>query len=94
VPKIAWYKFFTFFIVSFDTLNEPPHLHIAKGKSNRIYAAKIWLETLKFAETADMTKKELNLIQSIVRDNQKKLLALFAKAKAGKKIKPVELKLK
>jgi hypothetical protein len=35
MPKIAIYKFLTFFIFAFDAINEPPHLHIAKEKGNR-----------------------------------------------------------
>jgi hypothetical protein len=49
VPKIAIYKFLTFFIFAFDAINEPPHLHIAKEKGNRQRSAKIWLDTLKVA---------------------------------------------
>ena len=32
MPKIAVYKFLTFFIYAFDALNERPHLHIVKEK--------------------------------------------------------------
>jgi hypothetical protein len=32
MPKIAVYKFLTFFIFSYDALNEPPHLHVVKEK--------------------------------------------------------------
>ena len=41
MPKIAVYKFLTFFIYAFDALNEPPHLHIVKEKGNRQRSAKI-----------------------------------------------------
>jgi len=34
MPKIAVYKFLTFFIYAFDALNERPHLHIVKEKGN------------------------------------------------------------
>jgi hypothetical protein len=30
MPKIAIYKFLTFFIVAYDALKEPPHLHVVK----------------------------------------------------------------
>ena len=49
MPKIAFYKYFTFFIYMYDLLNEPLHLHVAKEKGNRTYAAKIWIETVEFA---------------------------------------------
>jgi hypothetical protein len=41
MPKIAIYKFLTFFIFAFDAIIEPPHLHIAKDKGNRQRSAKI-----------------------------------------------------
>ena len=53
MPKIAIYKFLTFFIFAFDAINEPPHLHIAKDKGNRQRSAKIQLETLKVAEKGE-----------------------------------------
>ena len=50
MPKIATYKFLTFFIYSFDALNEPPHLHVVKEKGSRQRSAKIWLHSLKFSD--------------------------------------------
>ena len=41
MPKIAVYKFLTFYIFAYDAQNEPPHLHIAKEKGNRQRFAKI-----------------------------------------------------
>lgn len=55
MPKIAVYKFLTFFIIATDTLNEPPHLHIAKEKGNRQRSAKIWLETFKVADKGSLS---------------------------------------
>ncbi len=50
MPKIAIYKFLTFYIFAYDTLNEPPHMHVAKEKGNRQRSAKIWLKTFEIAE--------------------------------------------
>jgi len=47
MPKIAIYKFLTFYIFSYDALNEPRHLPIAEEKGNRQQSTKIWLEHLK-----------------------------------------------
>jgi hypothetical protein len=58
MPKIAIHKFLTFFIFSYDALNEPPHLHIVKEKGNRQYSAKIWLETFEVAEKSTLPKRE------------------------------------
>jgi hypothetical protein len=65
MPKIAIYKFLTFFIFAYDALNEPPHLHIVKEKGNRQRSAKIWLETFKVAEKGTLNEKELNQRLSI-----------------------------
>ena len=94
MPKIAVFRFLTFFILSFDVLNEPPHLHISKTKKGREQAAKIWLKTLKFAEHGEMTQKEINLIRKLVKANQSKLIEAFENAKKGIKSNPVQLKLK
>jgi len=70
MPKIAIYKFLTFFIYAYDALNEPPHLHIAKAKGSRQRSAKIWLETFKVAETGTLNEKDLNLAISLMKKNQ------------------------
>ena len=57
MPKIAIYKFLTFFIFAYDALNEPPHLHIVKEKGNLQRSTKIWLETFKIAETGILKEK-------------------------------------
>ncbi len=59
MPKIAIYKFLTFFIFAYDALNEPPHLHIAKEKGNRQRSAKIWLKTLEIAERGSLSDIDL-----------------------------------
>lgn len=94
MPRIAFYKYLTFFIVSFDTLREPPHLHIAKEKGKRTYAAKIWLKTLRFSDEGSLTKEELNLVQKLVEKHQAELLKLFEKARKGQKFEPLKLSLK
>ena len=93
MPKIAVYKFLTFFIVSFDTLKEPYHLHISKSKGSRVRAAKIWIESLQFAESGDFSQTELNLIEKLVKKNQVILIKAFDDAKAGKKVNPIKLTL-
>lgn len=94
MPKIAFYKHFTFFIYMYDLLNEPLHLHVAKEKGNRTYAAKIWIETLEFAERGNFSQKELNLIRKLVENNREYLTSQCEKAKRGEKVKFAELKLK
>ncbi len=94
MPKIAVYKFLTFFAYMFDAVGgEPPHLHVSKTKSRSTRFAKIWLDSLEFAESGDFTEKELLLVTKLVTVNQAILLDLFHSARAGKKVKAVTLKL-
>jgi hypothetical protein len=94
MPKIAIYKFLTFFIFAYDALNEPPHLHIVKEKGTRQRSAKIWLETFKIAETGTGTlnDKELNQAISLIKKNQIILIDSFNKVKNGQKITTIKLK--
>jgi hypothetical protein len=92
MPKIAIYKYLTFFIFAYDAMNEPPHLHIVKEKGNQQRSAKIWLETLIIANKGSLTEKELNKAISLIRENQKELIAAFNKVKNGTKPKTLNLK--
>jgi hypothetical protein len=60
MPRIAVYKFLTFYIFSFDALNEPPHLHIVREKGVRQRSAKIWLHTMKVADQGTLNDSEIN----------------------------------
>lgn len=91
MPKIAVYNYLTFFIVMFDTMGEPPHLHVTKSKGGYATAAKIWLESLEFAKNGDLTQAELTLVRKLVEKNREKLLAAFEKARRGEKVKAIKL---
>jgi hypothetical protein len=92
MPKIAVYKFLTFYIFAFDAMNEPAHLHVAKEKGNRQRSAKIWLETLEVAEKGSLTGAELNQALKLIKENQEELIKAFNKVKAGKKVTTIKLK--
>lgn len=92
MPKIAIYKFLTFFIFAFDAINEPPHLHIAKEKGNRQRSAKIWLETLKVAGKGSLSETDLQQALKVIKENQAILIESFNKVKAGKKITTIKIK--
>lgn len=92
MPKIAIYKFLTFFIFAYDALNEPPHLHIVKEKGNRQRSGKIWLETFKVAEKGTLNEKELNQAISLIKKNQTILIDSLNKVKNGQKITTIKLK--
>ncbi len=92
MPKIAIYKQFIFFVYMHDLLNEPPHLHVVKNKS---FAndAKIWIETMLWAETGDLSAQEQNLIEKLVRQNRFQLLNAWNRGKKGEKIETLKLTL-
>jgi len=92
MPKIAVYKFLTFFIYAFDALNEPPHLHIVKEKGNRQRSAKIWLDTFEVTESGTLNEKELNLAIGLIKKNQALLNESFKKVKNSEKITTLKLK--
>lgn len=92
MPKIAIYKFLTFFIFSFDALKEPPHLHIAKERGNRQRSAKIWLKTLEIAERGSLSDADLNKAIKLIKNNKQILMDSFIKIKEGKKITTIIFK--
>ena len=91
MPRLAVYKFLTFYIFAYDAINEPPHLHIAKEKGNRQRSAKIWLGNLKFVDKGSLNQRELNLVQKLVKENQQLLLEQFDQVKRGNQIKTIRL---
>ena len=92
MPKIAVYKFLTFFIFSYDALNEPPHLHVVKEKGNRQKSAKIWLESFQVASKGSLTDNDLSMALRIIKNNQIILIDTFNKVKEGKKIATIKFK--
>ncbi len=92
MPKIATYKFLTFFIYAYDALNEPPHLHVVKEKGNRQRSAKIWLESLKAEEKGTLSDKELTEAIKIMKKYKAVLTDSFNKVKMGQKITTIKLK--
>ncbi len=92
MPKIAIYKFLTFFIFAFDAINEPPHLHIAKEKGNRQRSAKIWLDTFKVADKGSLSQTDLKQAIKVIKENQALLIESFNNVKAGKKITTIKIK--
>jgi hypothetical protein len=91
MPRIAVFKFLTFYIFSFDALNEPPHLHIVKEKGTRQRSAKIWLNTMKVADRGTLSDSEINQAIRLMKKHQESLIESFNKVKAGKKIKTLKL---
>ena len=92
MPKIAIYKFLTFYIFAYDALKEPPHLHIAKEKGNRQRSAKIWLTTLEVADKGSLSDSDLNQALNLIKNNQNVLIDSFNKVKEGIKVKTIKFK--
>ena len=91
MPKVAVFKFLTFFIFAFDALHEPPHLHIVKEKKKRQRSAKIWLTTLAVADRGSLSDKELNQALALIKKNRPALVQSFNDVKQGKKIITLQL---
>lgn len=92
MPKIAIYKFLTFYIFGYEALNEPPHMHVAKEKGNRQRSAKIWLKTLEVTEKGSLSDADLNKALRIIKDNQQIFIDAFNNVKEGKKVKTLKFK--
>ena len=90
MPKIAIYKFLTFYIFSFDSLHEPPHLHIAKEKGNRQRSAKVWLNTFEVAERGSLTDSDLKQAIGIMKTHREILIKAFKKVKEGERVKTIK----
>lgn len=91
MPKIAVYKFLTFFIYAYDALHEPPHLHVVKEKGNRQRSAKIWLKDGKISDKGTLTEKELNQALTLINENKELLIKAFNTVKSGKKVTTIKL---
>ena len=91
MPKLATYRFFTFFIFSYDALYEPPHVHVVKEKSKRQKSAKVWLNDLHVANRGTLTDSEINKILKIIQENKELFMQQFNKASRGKNVKTIRL---
>ena len=66
VCKIGPYRFYFY---SHEP-NEPPHIHVDREK----LSAKFWLEEISLAANLGFRQNELNTLQQLVINNQKKFL--------------------
>lgn len=93
MPKIAVYKFFTFYIYSFD-ISERPHLHVIKNKKGYSVNAKIWIGDAEFLHIGDLNEREQTLDKKLTENNKEKLLNAFYEFKEKGETKTINLKLK
>jgi len=89
---LATWKFLVYFITSFDALYERPHVHITSENGNRDYTAKLWLDTLEWHETGNLSNKELNEALEMATKYQIELLEAFAARKRGEKYPIIKMK--
>lgn len=66
VLKIGAYRFYFYSHEPF----EPPHIHIDRDN----FSAKFWLDPVTLAKNIGFRAKELRKLESLVRENQTKLL--------------------
>jgi hypothetical protein len=68
-PVVHREQGYTFYFVLAD-LGEPPHVHVAEGKSRRSDDAKIWLQPLRVARQGRFAAHEIGRILRIVETHQ------------------------
>lgn len=90
MPKLAVHSNLIFFIVAYD-LSERWHVHVANNRSERKRSAKIWLDTLEVFEQGNLSRKEINLAVSVLKDNKDKFLEALLTFAAGGKPKTLRL---
>ncbi len=69
MPTVLRIGAYRFYFYSHEP-NEPPHIHIDRDK----LSAKFWLEPVSLANNIGFSAKELRKLQSMVQENQEKLL--------------------
>jgi len=65
VPTLLRLEGYRFYFYSHEP-NEPPHVHVDKGKG----MAKVWIETGALARATGLKAKEIGRILEIVRDHR------------------------
>ncbi len=66
ILRIGPYRFFFYA----GDYNEPPHIHIERDDNT----AKFWLDPVRLQNSGGFSRKEINQIQKLVKENQDYLL--------------------
>ncbi|MBI5038803.1 MAG: DUF4160 domain-containing protein [Nitrospirae bacterium] len=69
MPTVLRHGPYRFYFYSHET-TEPPHIHVDREN----LSAKFWLQPISLARNFGFSPKELREIQSIILENQSKLL--------------------
>ncbi len=67
---------FLCYFVSYDC-NEPPHIHLAKGKDRSAPSAKFWLEPIELETNRGLSVSELRDARGIVEQNRESFLEMW-----------------
>lgn len=91
MPKIALYKFFSFFFYAYD-LAERRHVHVEAKKGRFRKPAKIWIEgKVEVFEPGNLSQSELNEVCRVVERNLDELNRQFDRFARGVKIRLLNL---
>ena len=66
ILRIGPYRFFFYA----GDYNEPPHIHVERDDDT----AKFWLEPVRLQNSGGFSRKEINQIQKLVKENKDRLL--------------------
>ena len=69
MPTVLRIGAYRFYFYSHEP-HEPPHIHIDRDN----FSAKFWLEPVALAKNIGFRSKELRKLESLVRENQTKLI--------------------
>ncbi|MBI4670290.1 MAG: DUF4160 domain-containing protein [Chloroflexi bacterium] len=67
---------FLCYFVSYDC-EEPPHIHLAKGKERRAPGAKFWLIPVQLERNRGLNASELREARIIVQENRSEFLEMW-----------------
>lgn len=66
ILRIGPYRFFFYA----GDYNEPPHIHVERDDN----AAKFWLDPVRLQNSGGFSRKEINQVQKLIKENQDYLL--------------------
>jgi hypothetical protein len=69
MPTVLNIGAYRFFFYSGDR-DEPPHIHVEQGN----HLAKFWLQPVRLQNSGGFKRQELNRIQQLVAENQRRFL--------------------
>ena len=90
MPKIARYKAFVIFMWAYD-FAERRHVHIINNKSGYHNPAKIWLDTLEWMDSGELSEQDRAEMERVISKNIDKINKQIDILETGAKSKPINL---